>query len=81
MDILKDYHIEKISDSIKGYFKYYAGRYEFLKGSKRDIIEIPVMDGCRSLDNCFINVLCDNGWEYRYNALLGTIFLIYEKGV
>ena len=81
MDILKDYHIEKISDSIKGYFRYYAGCYELLKSSKRDIIEIPVMDGSRGLDNYFINVLCDNGWEFRYYALLKTIFLIYEKGV
>lgn len=80
MDNIKElYHLKKISEAILPYFRYYASQYKLESGSKGDRIIIPVKDGSGSLDRYFINQLIENGWYYRYNALLSEIYLIYFK--
>ena len=58
------------------FFDYYAGRYPALKGTKGEIITIPIMDGSRSLDNHFIKPLLESGYEWKESVLLKEIYLI-----
>ena len=71
----------EMSEQIRPYFRYYAAKYPVEKGTKGEIIIIPVMDGSAGLDHYFIKPLLDNGYEYIFNALLKEIYMIkrYEQ--
>ena len=79
----KLYHLSHaVHSEILGYFRYYADKYPvesciWADGSKREVITIPVMDGSIYLDRHFIDILTAHSWNYRYDALLGKIYLLY----
>lgn len=75
-DTLDFLQVEKVKDQIKGYFGYYAGLFETIKGEKGIIITIPMKEGSRSLDLYFIDVLLENGYTYHEYFLLREIYLI-----
>ena len=75
-DTLDFLQVEKVKDQIKGYFGYYAGLFETIKGDKGIIIIIPMKEGSKSLDRYFINILLENGYTFHEYFLLGEIYLI-----
>lgn len=72
---LKIYEVEEIAPALIPYFNYYARKYEPELLGDSLIITIPYSDGCRSLDNYFIDILTRNGWNYSEYALLHQIYL------
>ena len=51
-----------IKKAIRPYFNYYLDLYPPEITDNYIIFTIPMLDGCRSLDNYFINPLLDNGF-------------------
>ena len=76
---LEKYHIKEIAPSILPYFMYYTDKYQMVDTGKYQVLQIPVMDGSRGLDNYFINVLTANGWTFQHNFLLSQIWMIYTQ--
>lgn len=79
-DTAKTYFLKKYSRDILGYFRYFADKYPMTADTTPDgrtiySIDIPIMDGCNSLDYYFINVLTTNGWTFE--PFYKTIFMHY----
>lgn len=70
------YEVKDIAPELIPYFNYYASKYEPELLADSLIITISMWDGCRSLDNYFIDILIRNGWKYSKYDLLKQIYLI-----
>ena len=65
-----------MNKAIEPYFKYYEKKYPPEILGDAFFIEIPIKDGCASLDNYYINPLIDQGYKISENFLLGYLYLI-----
>lgn len=70
------YEVKDIAPELIPYFNYYASKYEPELLADNLILTISMWDGCRSLDNYFIEILTRNGWNYSTYDVLHEIYLV-----